>query len=1069
MTQSQKDTHRLRNFIALLSLVGGLISASAWLVNQPWVLSRALSLANAHAKWQIGIGRLTFHPLAGDIVAKDVIYAHRTENKKFFAGGIDLSINPLGLLRGKISIDNLRISGARLSLPSSRKPAADKERRRIDIAKLILLRNVEVEDGKIEQMSISFGDDMNLAVDEVRISMKSGLLGKTSIGIRTDGLSATKGDRAVASAGSLSLKASTNLRRWHGDFPYLNSVDGRLSVGGIVVGGLPIDKADAGFSLHDDDLKIEELEVLLGERRLSGRISANLASQAFDLSVEIPEPISLPYIGKSMITFDTAGKLSGKISLNGSGFIPSKTSGRGTIDVEHRFDASPDNPVRVLSSPSWRNGVVDIGATRVSVGDSELAVSGIIDVPGKGMDLEANGKQFPIEHVFDKFRNPHLKKIFGPTDVTATFKGWAKKFESRMSGDTLGGGWKPITAFRVKTDLVLTYDSLELNGIIVSGIKKTGEASLKIAYGPKIGDLIRKKDITFEATLSEHPLVTSFAAYGLKGHGSGEISLHGPSTSFDGKAVARIDSGTLHSFSFNRASADIALSNKKLVFSNLVLSIPKSSSEMPGEIVVDVGDGKTRFYGKPSPQFEIDATYQSKDGRWNIAKMSLGDPEDADMRIDAKGSISGGGPIDMSVAGRYDLDALRPFMTDIRGGKGPVDVDLKVRGSTKAPSLFGKVDFNKNELVLRGAQLALEDLEGSIVFAGQRIEFDGIKAMSDDGTLGLSGWLNHDSFRPASADLTLTGKELRYRAPDRDLSIEFEGTLYLKGQFPSPLLSGDITVLDGKYTKDFTIIDAISGKKGGKAPAKISETMFNPQLNLRIKNTGDVEIDNNVGNIWLTINVDVKGTRRKPAVAGSIATSEGEVHYLGMRFDITKGFMEFRENYEDPYMEVYAQKELNIYSINLDLHGPTSNLTLDLSATSPTGPIEKRDVVSLILFGITEQDRDAIAQQGSAQYASSLAARSASSVMERPISKFTHLDIFRLESTDSGTAQVSRLYLGKQLSDRLSVKFSTDINSNDAVQTVIAEYLLTDDLLLKGSRSTDNNAEIGGLLRFRMR
>ena len=244
---------------------------------------------------------------------------------------------------------------------------------------------------------------------------------------------------------------------------------------------------------------------------------------------------------------------------------------------------------------------------------------------------------------------------------------------------------------------------------------------------------------------------------------------------------------------------------------------------------------------------------------------------------------------------------------------------------------------------------------------------------------------------------------------------------------------------------------------------------FNPRLAIRLRNSGDLAIRNNVGDIWLNTNVDVGGTRSEPHVSGAIDVASGEVHYLGIRFDITRGFIEFRGRADEPYLEVYASKEINVYNVNLVLHGTTDNLQLDLSATSPSGPLEKRDVVSLILFGTTEQDRIAAGQRAGSQFSTSMVAQSLTGFVSGPVSRLAGLDEFRLEASDPGSMGISRISAGKKVSDRLTVKFATDISKSSSVQTFAAEYLITDNLLIKGSQSTDATSEFSGILRFRLR
>jgi hypothetical protein len=152
----------------------------------------------------------------------------------------------------------------------------------------------------------------------------------------------------------------------------------------------------------------------------------------------------------------------------------------------------------------------------------------------------------------------------------------------------------------------------------------------------------------------------------------------------------------------------------------------------------------------------------------------------------------------------------------------------------------------------------------------------------------------------------------------------------------------------------------------------------------------------------------------------------------------------------------------------MEIYGHIDNLALDLNATSPSGPLEKRDVISLLAFGMTETEREQLEASKGGQFGISMAASQLTSIIERPVARYTGLDTFRLEASETEQI-ISRVSIGKQLSDRLEVDFTTDINTTNAVQTVEAEYLFTDNLLLKGSRSTDGRYEINGILRFRFR
>jgi autotransporter translocation and assembly factor TamB len=73
-----------------------------------------------------------------------------------------------------------------------------------------------------------------------------------------------------------------------------------------------------------------------------------------------------------------------------------------------------------------------------------------------------------------------------------------------------------------------------------------------------------------------------------------------------------------------------------------------------------------------------------------------------------------------------------------------------------------------------------------------------------------------------------------------------------------------------------------------------------------------------------------------------------------------------------------------------------------------------------------------------------------SGAISEPIAKSTGLDIFRLEASESG--QISKLAVGKELTDRLTVEFQSDFAPETAQRMFQANYYLTDNILLKGRR-----------------
>jgi hypothetical protein len=1059
-----RRTHRFRHTVAVLALLAGFVGSTAWILNRPEALRHALAIANVAGVWHFDIARLQWDPLASRVTLEGIAAEHRATARTLAAERLALHYNPLGLLRGKLVIDELALADVRIALPLlAKKPPP----RRINLAKLILLKNLELTNMTVDKLAIAFGADRRLTASSVHLAMIPSIFGEARLDADAASLRVEQEDEPLATAGRAELAATTRLERWRDDFPYVNAFRGTARLAEIAARGFQVERAAAAVSLEGDLLSLGDFSLSIKGRELLGKLDADIEKQSYALSLEIPKPIKLPHFGADLETLSTSGELSGKITFEGRGLKAAALAGEGQLEITHRFDASPQAPFTVAANVTADHGVLRING-RGKAGSDPFDLSGTIDFAGKSMDLAAHGKRFPLDHVFDKFKNPHLARIFGPTDFDGTVKGWGKKFSVHVKATTYGGGWKPITADRVESELDVTYDLIALKGDVFEEEKKAGHADLAVRMGPKTAGRVRPKTVELTANVAGMPLAGPLGSFALAGTGTGSIVMKGPITAFNGVVTGNIERGSWHGIAFDHVATVMDLSRYKLLFHDMEVAVPaQPNTKLPGQLAGDISDAGLRLHGEPLPGLAIDASYRSAANRWQIAGISYRDAAIGGAELAASGSISGAGPLDLKVRGVLNAARLPLILSSVGEAEGALDVDLAVRGTSARPLLGGKVVAKDADLRLRNPKIALSSLSGTMRFEGSRLFFEDASAEVEDGTVKVSGWLEQVGLRPSSANLALSTTAMRYRSEDRTLSLELEGDLKLTGNFPQPLLAGDVTILDGRYTKDFMLLDMLTGAEKDRGKRKVP-IEFNPRLALAIRNSGDMAIRNNVGDIWLDVNVNATGTREKPIVAGAITTATGQVHYLGVNFDITKGFVELRGNAEEPYLEVYAQKDIDVYSVNLVLHGRTDNLALDLSATSPVGALEKRDVISLILFGTTEQERQLAGRAGSA-FGTSMVAQSLSGIVERPISKFTHLDVFRLEAAEAGTQGISRVSLGKQVSDRLTFTFATDISKTAATQSFATEYQITDNLLLKGSRSTDSTSEISGLLRFRLK
>lgn len=1066
----------LRRIVLALAFFVVLPIASVWLINQPWAQMHALRLFNMGSNTQVALESFVWSPLTGTMEITKLGLHNEKKGTDISIDSIHLDYSMLGFLRGKFVVEDLKANNVKVLLPPGEEGKTKKIRKKLNITRLLLLHSIVIEDATIDNIVVAFGKSSTYRMVQLTWSLRPRFTGDTTLNMAGQSIKLHKDQKPIVVADSFSLEASTTLSRWTTQFPYFNAISGSLEIENAVIRTIEFNRAEASLSYLDGKLDLEQLELTLGKNKLTGKVATNIYEQTFNIDIDIPKPIYLPHFGKDSRTLYSEGELTGSIKLKGKGFLLTDSTGSGTgdLNMSHRFYASPDNSVNVATPVKWANGVIYFDNARIAVGESTMDAKGSINIPGKRMRFEAQAQKFPIEYIFDKFKNPHLQKIYGASDIKGKFEGWGKDFTADVEATTYDGGFKPIVGERIATKFTATYNKLDFDWQVFQDGNQTGKAKLIMNIGARMADGKRFKSFELDADLKNHRLAPSFPGMGLSGLAEGSIQLKGPTESFTGSAKGHVADGGWLGVPIDEASTDVSLTKPKITFSNIRIT-PRSLREIEctGPLVMDILTGQFHLHGEPVVGLDVDLRYTYNSKRVDMAGIRYQPPDHPGDQLSVKGMIVSGGAVNLQAVGNFDLSIINPISAWIREAAGPVNMQMRIGGTTTSPAFFGTIALNYNAISPRPIRLAMEDLQGTLRFDGHRINFDNVTGLAEDGSFSLSGWIEHYDFKPARADLSMDGEEFTFRTENNAFRMEFDGTLTLTGAFPHPLLKGDINILDGRYTKDFVLLEQIGGKKSAEAHEEIT---FDPRLDLAVHNSGDLLIKNNVGEIDLAADITIRGTRTKPQISGSVYAREGRIDYMGLKFDITRGFVEFRGPYAQPYLEIEAERELRLYNLSLRMYGPIDNLAMDLNGTSPSGPLEKRDVVSLLAFGITEQERrEYQTTRTSEQIGMSVAAQQVGQMLERPVTEATHLDIFRVEAAEEDTDYdepgkvTTRLRVGKQLTDRLSVDFATDIDTRDAEQTVTTEYLVTDNLFIKGSRSSENlyKGNIG--LRFRLR
>ena len=1039
---------------------------TVWLVNQPFFYKKMFSMVSNLSSWDVKVKKFEWLPLRAEVKMFGLML--NNEKKETSANVSDLSVRlrPLYLLRGRL---NLKIKMGALTLKIAKQ--AKKARKKINLTRLLLFKRLNIDKLVIDSVKVKFAD-LNWSANNFEIGLAPKSFTETAFTLRSENISIVGQDKNLLKSDTLTIISSTKLKKWRQNFPYVNALNGRVNLENAVIETFKIPVIQAGLKYVDSSFDLDPLRFRFGSADMEGNVSVDIQKETFSGLFDIPTAVELPYLIKRSGTFDTKGSIVGRIKFAGKGIKPLTSKGKAQIDVTYKFSVDPEYPVNVKANAVWSSKKIVISDGVAKANSNEILIAGNLDALNKTMAFAFAGKQFPVEAFFRKMTNPSLKRIFGKTDLEGKIGGWGKKFKLSLSAVTFDGGWQPLSAKKVVSEFNATYNNLNFDWIIKDGERNSGHAKLNIDMGKRLPDGKRAKYFLLDANLEEYPIGDTFGIYKFNGSINASTKLKGRIGKLEGAILFDFDDGSWWNLPISQAAGEVDLSWKKMVLSKLILTLPigKENIQLVSPLTIDFKKGKTTLVGKPFNGLNIDAQYKYSNREWHFKKMSYQD-EGNDIHLTGDFGESN---IDLKLAGSFPAEWVSILGQPFGFTSGRFNADMQLKGDAKSPLAYGSLNLQGVQWYARKYGVAIENTNSTLKFAGPKVIVQSMEGSWGDGTFTLAGDLRLENLIPTNFDLLLKGKSIPWRLAEGNLRLEVDCDVAINGRAQSPLIKGDVTILDGRYTKDFNILDVVTPKA---APVVTMKKSNAPRLDLRVRNTGDLLIRNNVGDIWLNADMVLKGTSSRPSAEGSITVTEGKVKYLGLNFEITRGFMELRAQYDVPYIEVTAEREIDIYTINLTLFGNIDNLLLDLNTTSPSGTYGKRDSLVLLLTG----QPPTVTAGGSfgSEFSGAVVGGGVTQVLSGPVTAFTGLDTFRLETVagdetdDDGRKSdgiaLKRVTVGKRISDRLEMSLSADIGSGEAVPLVAAEYSLIDNFLVKGSRGSVESYYLQGILRFRLR
>jgi translocation and assembly module TamB len=458
-----------------------------------------------------------------------------------------------------------------------------------------------------------------------------------------------------------------------------------------------------------------------------------------------------------------------------------------------------------------------------------------------------------------------------------------------------------------------------------------------------------------------------------------------------------------------------------------------------------------------------------KDEELSIPEGTLMIPPKGRIIIGGKGSFDGSASF--RAEGTIPLDIAGHFVKDLSDITGALTISSKLEGTFRHPTFHADIDLEKVGVTVPVLLQKLHDLNGTIRIRPTAIIFDGISGGLDKGSFNLTGDITlRNDFRPERISLKVVATALPVQVPDT-LDLLLTSQLQIEGTEEQSIIKGEIVILEGTYYKDvnLSLLQGIGQRKRIEAPPREEITypfLKNMDLDILIKRRNPLLIDNNLATLDVNPDLRIVGTVNNPIVRGRAAVESGSVRYQGKTFIVKQGIIDFLNPYEiDPTFDIRSEVKVRDWMIFLDVSGTQAELVLKLTSDPPE---EHGDILSLLLLGKTTGELIS-KEGGTTKSTEQMLAGLIASTYGDEIKEATGLDIFEVETSDEKSEAASdrvKVTLGKELSKRMTVKYSAESKEGELIQSAIAEYKLLEHFLARGFQ--DTRGIYGGELQFRL-
>lgn len=433
------------------------------------------------------------------------------------------------------------------------------------------------------------------------------------------------------------------------------------------------------------------------------------------------------------------------------------------------------------------------------------------------------------------------------------------------------------------------------------------------------------------------------------------------------------------------------------------------------------------------------------------------------------------------VASEADLRVLQVLSTAVTQSSGRLDLNVHLGGTLKQPLLEGTLSLRDGTLQLAATGTRYTKLQGSMVFAGSRVDLVRLQAESGPGTLEVTGWATYTGLLLQHMECVIRAQNfMAMYTPDLEALVS--ATVTVRGSPEDLSAAGTITLprvraqLGGKLMGGPEAVQAEqltvervygAGSQGTSLQDAAPEPLQRPPLaflraNLELNLPQNVWVRGSGTAIELQGALAITKELAKPfALGGSVETVRGFASFYSGKFTVEQGHIEFTGSPDiNPILDVVATREVSGYVVSVHVTGKAKTPQLHLSSTPE---LQQADIVTLLVLGKTTDRLTASERSDLSSQAQQIMGNVAASELEQLLAKPLGFDSIDIQT--GANLESSKVSVGRYITQNLFLSYEQQLGEESGNKVGI-EYSVNRHLKLKGSSTNKGAAALDLLWRI---